>query len=237
MAAPTFEVVIAGGRSYIRQPINMVLLVIVPVVFIIAMRSAVSTFSDVLGGNVGEQAGTGLAGLWAASLLAGVAVFFVLRTTLSTDGRLIVAGLSRRALVSAHSITALAIAGVTSSVSLGVLLATQDVASPASLFLAIFISALIYGAMGIGLARLIEGDLEGSFVLILVFMLDAFVGGPLGGAHGPLAGVFPLHFTSEITVSAMVGGGYPADWLLYGLAHLAVLAAVPLAAEARRAAA
>lgn len=236
MAAPTFEVVIASGRSYVRQPINLVLLVLVPAVFIIAMRSAIGTFSNVLGGNVGERAGTGLAGLWAAALLAGVAVFFVLRTTLSTDARLVVAGLSRRSFVAAHSVTAVAIGAVTSAVSLGVLLATQDVASPATLFLAIFISALIYGAMGIGLARLIEGDLEGSFVLILVFMLDAFVGGPLGGAHGLGAAVYPLHYTSEITVAAMTGGGYPAEWLLYGLAYLAVLAVLPLAVGGRRAA-
>lgn len=234
MVAPTFEVVLASGRSYVRQPINIVLLVVVPVVFIIAMRSAIGTFSNVLGGNLGERAGTGLAGLWAASLLAGVAVFFVLRTTLSTDARLVVAGLSRRSLVAARSITAVAIALVTSSVSLGVLLATQNVDSPLSLFAAIFLSALIYGAMGIGLARLVEGDLEGSFVLILIFMLDAFVGGPLGGAHGLAASVFPLHFTSETAVAAMLGGGYPAEWLLYGLAYLAVVAAVPLAADGRR---
>lgn len=227
MAGPTFEVVGVSAKAYVRQPMNLVLLVIVPPLFIIAMSSAISTFSDVIGGNLGERAGTGLAGLWAAALLTGAATFFVLRTSLRADARLVVAGLSRRALVAAQSVSAMSLALVTATVSFAMLLGTQDVADPLSLFGAIFLSALIYAAIGVSLAWFVEGDLEGSFVIILIFMLDAFVGGPLGGGEGVIANLFPVHFPSEIAVAAMLGTDYSVVWFAWGIAYLAVLASIP----------
>ena len=53
--------------------------------------------------------------------------------------------------------------------------------------------------------------------IILVFMLDAFVGGPLGGGDGVAANVFPVHFPSEMAVSAMLGTDYSLVWLLWGV--------------------
>lgn len=85
MSAPIEEVIIANIRQYVREPVNLALLLLLPPLFIIAMSGAISTFSDVLGGNVGERAGTGLSGLWAASILTGVASFFRSRVRVSMD--------------------------------------------------------------------------------------------------------------------------------------------------------
>ncbi|HUF52758.1 MAG TPA: hypothetical protein VMR52_03145 [Dehalococcoidia bacterium] len=230
MSAPVVEVFGASARAYVRQPINIVLLIILPPLLIIAMNSAISTFSDVIGGNLGERAGTGLAGLWAASLLTGAAVFFVLRTSLQTDARLVVAGLSELSLSSAHAIATLLIALITTLISFLMLVATQEVGDALNLFAAILASALIYGAIGTLLAWFIEGDLEVSFVIILIFMLVAFVGGPLGGSTGLVANLFPLHFTSEIAVASMLGDSFPGEWFVYsGLYLAAIIAAYPAA--------
>lgn len=226
MASPAVEVAFANARQYSRQPINLVLLALIPPLFIIAMSSAIGTFSDVLGGNLGERAGTGLAGLWAASLLTGAATFFILRTSVRTDGRLVAAGLRPSSLGLAHATTAVALAVLTTSVSFSMLMLTQDVADPVDLFAAILLAALVYAAIGVALAWFIEGDLEGSFVIILVFMLDAFVGGPLGGGSGFFAGLFPVHFPSEIAVAAMLGGSYRAEWFIWSGLYLALLAGV-----------
>jgi hypothetical protein len=230
MASPAGEVVFANARQYARQPINLVLLALIPPLFIIAMSSAIGTFSDVLGGNLGERAGTALAGLWAASLLAGAATFFILRTSIRADGRLVAAGLPPSSLGMAHAATAVVLATLTTSVSFSMLVLTQDVADPLDLFVAILLAALVYAAIGAALAWFIEGDLEGSFVIILVFMLDAFVGGPLGGGGGFFAGLFPVHFPSEIAVASMLGTAYKAEWLAWSGIYLALLAGVsPLA--------
>lgn len=226
MASPAVEVAAANARQYIRQPINLVLLALIPPLFIIAMSSAIGTFSDVLGGNLGERAGTGLAGLWAASLLTGAATFFILRTSVRTDGRLIAAGLRPASLGLAHATTAVALATLTTSVSFAMLVLTQDVSDPVALFAAILLAALVYAAIGVALAWFIEGDLEGSFVIIFVFMLDAFVGGPLGGGSGFLAGLFPVHFPSEIAVASMLGASYKAEWFVWSGISLALLAGV-----------
>jgi hypothetical protein len=58
------------------------------------------------------------------------------------------------------------------------------VASSVDLWAAIVLGALAYEGLGFALAFFISGDLEGLFVIILVFMLDAFVAGPVGGASG-----------------------------------------------------
>jgi len=78
----------------------------------------------------------------------------------------------------------------------------------------------------VALAWFIEGDLEGSFVIILVFMLDAFVGGPLGGGSGFFAGLFTVHFPSEIAVASMLGTSYKVEWLVWSGIYLALLAGV-----------
>ncbi len=62
--------------EYWRRPLNVVLLIAVPVVFVTLSAGALSDFADILGGgtDVGEfEAAT--AG-WAAAVLAGVAEFF-----------------------------------------------------------------------------------------------------------------------------------------------------------------
>lgn len=226
MASPAVEVTFANARQYVRQPVNLVLLALLPPLFIVAMSSAISTFSDVIGGNLGERAGTGLAGLWAASLLAGAATFFILRTSVRADGRLIAAGLRPSSLALAHATTAATLAVATTSVSFAMLMFTQEVAEPACLFAAIFLAALIYAALGAGLAWFIEDDMEGSFVIILVFMLDAFVGGPLGGGEGFFAGLFPVHFPSEIAVASMLGTSYQGEWFAWAGIYLLVLASL-----------
>lgn len=226
MASPSAEVALANARQYVRQPVNLFLLAILPPLFIVAMGSAIGTFSDVLGGNLNERAGTGLAGVWAASLLAGAATFFILRTSVRTDGRLVVAGLRPSSLGLAHVATALALAIITTSVSFSVLMVSQEVSKPPELFAAILIAALTYAAIGAGLAWFIEDDMEGSFVIIFVFMLDAFVGGPLAGAGGWFAGLYPIHFPSEIAVASMLGEPYEAEWLVYAAVYLGLLTSV-----------
>jgi len=234
MSSATAEVIGAGARQYVREPMNLVLLLVLPPLFIVAMSSAISTFSGVLGGNLGERAGAGLSGLWAASILTGVASFFLASASARVDGRLVLAGLHPTSLTAAHVTATLTIALVTTTVSVGILLATQTVGRPEVLFAAILAAALIYGFIGSLLSVYVRGDLEGSFVIILLFMLDAFVGGPLAAGEGVFAESLPLHSPSEISIAGMVDAPVKDSWVAWSGGYLLVLAAVAALALSRR---
>jgi hypothetical protein len=214
--------------------VNVALLLIVPPLLIIAMSGAISTFSNVIGGNLGERAGTAVSGLWAAALLTGVASFFLAVATSRVDARLVLAGLNAKVIAASHGLVTVTIALLTTAVSLVILLFTQEVAQTEVLFAAIFLAAMIYGAIGSLLSVYVRGDLEGSFVIILVFMLDAFVGGPLASGQGLLTDLFPVHFPSEIAVSAMVGSPIQEDWWLWSAAVLIVVGSAALLALSTR---
>jgi hypothetical protein len=237
MSAAAQEVIVANVRQYVREPVNIALLIILPPLFILAMSGALSTFSEVLGGNLGVRAGAGLAGLWAAAILTGVASFFLSLASARVDGRLIMAGLRPGSVGAAHAAVTVVVAVLTTSISTGMLLATQEVASAGALFAAILIASLIYGSIGSILSVYVRGDLEGSFVIILIFMLDAFVGGPLAAGKGIFADLLPVHFPSEIAISAMVGSSADNEWWLWSLAYLAAVSVPAVIAVVRRRAA
>jgi len=78
--------------EYWRRPLNVVLLIAVPVVFVILSAGVLADFADILGGaaDVGDvEAAT--AG-WAAAVLAGVAGFFHVSQSRDADRRLAAAG-------------------------------------------------------------------------------------------------------------------------------------------------
>ena len=234
MSTATQEVIVANARQYLREPVNLALLLLIPPLFIIAMSGAISTFSNVIGGNLGERAGTGLSGLWAAAILTGVASFFLSLASTRVDGRLILAGLRPSAIAAAHGLVTVTIAVLTTTVSVAILLSTQEVARLEALVAAILLASLIYGSMGSLLSVYVRGDLEGSFVIILVFMLDAFVGGPLAAGKGVFADLLPVHFPSEIAVAAMAGSPIESSWWLWSLVYLGAMAVPATVAVIRR---
>ena len=234
MSAPTGEVIFANIRQYVREPVNLALLAIVPPLFVIAMSGAIGTFSDVLGGNLGERAGAGLSGLWAAMILTGVASFFLAIASARVDARLVLAGLRPASVAAGHALVTVAIALATSAVSVAILLSTQEVAKLDALFAAILLASLIYGSMGFLLSVYVHGDLEGSFVIILIFMLDAFVGGPLASGQGLLADLMPVRFPSEIAVAAMIDAPVQGEWWLWSLLYLVAVAVPASVAIMRR---
>jgi len=234
MSTATQEVIVANARQYVREPVNLALLLLIPPLFIIAMSGAISTFSNVTGGNLDERAGTGLSGLWAAAILTGVGSFFLSLASTRVDGRLLLAGLRPAAVAAAHGLVTVAIAVLTTTVSVAILLFTQEVARLEALVAAILLASLIYGSIGSLLSVYVRGDLEGSFVIILIFMLDAFVGGPLAAGKGVFADLLPVHFPSEIAVAAMAGSPIESGWWLWSLVYLGAMAGPATVAVIRR---
>lgn len=236
MSSASVEVLRAAGRQYARQPINLVLLVVLPPLLVLALASAISTFSGVLGGNLNEATGAGVAALWAAALLAASASFFLIGASRHADERLLIAGLRPAALDAAHAAGGAILALATGTVGFSIVMATREVASPFDLWAGVVLGAIAYEALGATLTSFIRGDLEGSFVIILVFMLDAFVAGPLGGASGFWPNLFPLHHPSQVVIDAVLHGDVDRWRYAWVAAYTCALIAVSVLAHRRRSA-
>jgi len=224
----------AAGKQYARQPTNVVLFVILPPLFVLALGAAMSTFSDVLGGNLTERTSTALAALWAAALLSGSASFFIVSASRRADERLVIAGMQRGAVEVAHAAAATIMASAAGTTGFAIVVMTSDIARPVHLLAAVVVGATAYAAVGVALAFVIRGDLEGSFVIILVFMFDAFIAGPLGGADGFWPNLFPLHHPSELVVDAALNADVSAARYLWSAGYTLLLIGVAAAAHKRR---
>ena len=224
----------AAGKQYARQPTNLVLFVILPPLFVLALGAAMSTFSDVLGGNLTERTSTALAALWAAALLSGSASFFIVSASRRADERLVIAGMQRGAVEVAHAAAATIMASAAATTGFAIVVVTTDIASPVHLLAAVVVGATAYAAAGVALAFVIQGDLEGSFVIILLFMFDAFIAGPLGGADGFWPNLFPLHHPSELVVDAALNADVSAARYLWSAGYTLLLIGTAAAAHRRR---
>jgi hypothetical protein len=107
--------------EYVRRPLNVVLLVVVPVIFVILAAGAISDFASIVGfvDDPGLLAGP-TAG-WAATFLAGVAGFFHVLGSRDRDRRLSAAGMGATRITSARLVSGLLLAVVAAGSAVGAL--------------------------------------------------------------------------------------------------------------------
>src|SRR6266508_2444628 len=100
--------------DYARNPVNLLTLVLVPVVFVLVAAGPLADAAKLLGGaGGGPPVETATAG-WAAGFLAGVAMYFQVAAARDTDRRLVVAGMPARPMVAARLLTGLVLAATCS---------------------------------------------------------------------------------------------------------------------------
>lgn len=90
--------------DYIRNPVNLLLLVVVPTVFVIVASGALAKSAKLLDGPGAPAVQTATAG-WAAAYIAGIAMYFQIAATRDTDRRVVIAGLPAARLALARLLT------------------------------------------------------------------------------------------------------------------------------------
>ena len=75
--------------DYVRNPVNLIVLVLVPLVFVVVAARSLADTMELLGGSIGPALQTVTAG-WAAGFLSGLAMYFQIRWR-AADRRLILA--------------------------------------------------------------------------------------------------------------------------------------------------
>jgi hypothetical protein len=169
--------------DYARRPLNLVLLVVVPVVIVVALAGDLANMSKLLSATAKpghlEVATAG----WAAAAVAGLAGFFQVvgsrdaEVTGSANGdrRLALAGFRLRHILAGHLGVIAAVAVITSAVSLAVSAAFFTPRLWVEYAGAVLLIAFTYAMIGVVLGPLV-GRLGGLYLLLLLSIVDVGYG-------------------------------------------------------------
>jgi len=211
--------------EYARRPLNLVLLAAVPVVFVAMSAGALADFGRILGAQTTlGQLEAATAG-WAAAFLAGVAGYFHVSGSREADRRLAAAGSATAGVVTARLASSLLLATVATVGALLALMARTDVTDPVRAVGATAMFAIIYLGIGATIGALVRSEVNGSLLLIFVWMFDVFLGPGMGQADSLLNRFFPAHFPTLVMLDASTNHASPLGdlgaslaWTLGGLA-------------------
>ena len=216
-------------REQIRAPLNLVLLVVIPVFFVLIFATVLGEFAAALGGDLAGQAATSISAGWAAAFLCGALGFFQLNSSRDADRRLAGAGLGAWRVATARIASALVLGVIVSVVAYLTLWLRTGIGHPPHAAIAIFLFATIYIGIGALIGAIVRGPLEGSLLVVLVFSLDVF-SGPAMSSGGGLSKVTPTRDAANLLIAA--GGGQsspPGDWLGAAAVAIGALAVALLA--------
>ena len=227
-----------GVRQHARTPVLLGLLVGLPAYMLVTFGLLVPDSPVPLSLPGGGSITASLAAVYVAmltpmvaGLLAGIAGLFVMRATREADARLVIAGYRPREVLAAR----VGLLGVVGLVVTAVCVAATAVTplAPAALPLfvaAALVAALLYGSLGV-LAGLLFDRLAGVYLVLFGTMLDMFLfQNPLVEDPAAVAPYLPGYGPVRGAVAAAFAAS-PDPWLLLpGLAYLAAVAAVALAA-------
>ncbi len=192
-----------------RRPLNLVLLVVVPVIFVGLSSSAIADFARALGLGASADSLGSVTASWTAAFLAGVSGFILVHDCREPDRRLARAGMSSRAITGARLTTGLLLALAASIASLAALAALSDLADPVRAVAGTLLAATIYLAIGVGVGTVMRSDVNCSLVVIFIWMLDVFLGPATAGSDLVLSRVLPSHFVTLVMLDAATDHGEP----------------------------
>ena len=199
------------AREQLRAPFTLALLIAVPALFVISAAGVLSDFAAALGGSLAGDAAVALSAGWAAAFISGALGFFQAASSRGGDRRLALAGLGPGRMAISRIAASVMLAVVASAAAFVALLARVDVAHPAHAAAGILAFALLYLAIGVLVGSVIQAPLEGSLLVVFIFLLDAFSGPGMTDAV-PVWSVSQK--AADILLAAGAGTASPtADWI------------------------
>ncbi len=225
-----------AALDYARRPLNLVLLVAVPVVLVFVWGATLADFSRLVGGSANRvQVEAATAG-WATAVLAGLGGFFQVSGSRPADRRLAAAGMRTAPVVAGRLGTCMGLAVVASAGGLAALVVRSGLNDPGRAVAATLLIGVIYMALGVLVGTVVRSDMNGSLLITLVWILDVFLGPALSSGSSALTWAFPLHFPTLVLTSQASGHAGPLSdvgWSLLWAVGLAGLAVARLAATTR----
>jgi len=233
----TFLFVRRFVADYARNPVNLLFLVLVPVVFVVVAAGSIADAARLLGGVAGGTAVQTATAGWAAGFLAATAMYFQVSGARGTDRRLVISGLPAARLVAARLLAGLALAGLATAAALAALAARSAGIDDAGRVVAgTLMFAVIYLGIGAVVGVLMANPVNGTVLILFVWMVDLALGPVLGAPDAVPTRVLPTHFVSLwMTGNPSGHAGGPGDlgWALAWTLGAAALAFAVVSATTR----
>ena len=191
-------------REQLRAPFTLVLLIVVPVLFVVSAAGTLHDFAKALGGSLAGDAAVTLSAGWAAAFLAGALGFFAAASSRGADRRLALAGLGPAKVAISRIVASIALATIAAVAAFVALELRSRVAHPWHAAVAILAFAWLYLGIGVLVGSLVTDPLEGSLIVVFVFILDVFSGPGMGAAAAPWA---ISRKTADVLIAAGLGRG------------------------------
>ena len=223
------------AEEQLRAPFTVALLVIIPALFVVSAAGTLSDFADALGGSLAGDAAVALSAGWAAAFVSGALGFFQAVSSRGADRRLALAGLGPGRVAASRIGASIVLAGIAAAAAFAALQLSTDVRHPWHAAAAVLAFALLYLGIGVLVGSVIHAPLEGSLVVVFVFLLDAFSGPGMSESSPPWA---VSQNAAELLIAAGAGAASPrGDWIDVALvtagALLAAMAAFVASARSR----
>lgn len=181
--------------DYVRNPVNLIVLVLVPLVFVMVAARSLADAMELLGGDLGPSLETTTAG-WAAGFLSSLAMYFQIRSARVADKRMLLAGLPSARLIAARAGTGLLLALLVSAVALVALTVRTGIDDPVRVIAGTLMFAVIYLAIGALVGVAVSNPVNGAVVILLIWMIDVFFGPGGSGGDYVISRFFPTHFVT-----------------------------------------
>jgi hypothetical protein len=192
--------------DYVRNAVNLLLLAVVPIVFVVVVAGSLADFAKLLDGTGGIAVQTVTAG-WAAAFLAGIGMYFQTAATRDTDLRLVIAGLPASRLTLARLLTGLLLAALASTTALLALAARTGMVHPTRAIAGTLMFAVIYVAIGAVVGTLARNPVNGTVIVLFVWILDVFLGPTMSSTDRLATRFLPTHFVTLWMVDLPSGHG------------------------------
>ncbi|MCL9814504.1 ABC transporter permease [Natranaeroarchaeum aerophilus] len=228
--------VATGLRTFLREPTNLGLLVVLPPIVLLAFDLSMDVVADVPGLDVPSAAAELGGALFATAFLAGLLGLFQVVGAADPDRRLIVCGFRPWEMLLARVLTIGLASALVTGIVYVIFLTLSDL-TPASHALAIvslLVAALIYGLIGVLIGAVLNRELVGSLVLVFLADYDAFASlGVIPMDHTAVDYV-PLSHPSNLLDSAVHDGTVATADALIAVTYVVGLAVLTLAAVTLR---
>ncbi len=225
----------AGTQSFVREPFNVVLLLVLPALSIqiygvsLAQFPAVGIFDAA--GTL-ETTGRITGAVFATGALAGVLGLFQMISARHADRRLALCGFPDVELVVSRLLTIAVVGSVIAGVATVTLVAIlgEPVSAAPLVFVGLGVAAAAYGLLGILVGTVLPRELEGSLVLVILADVDNVFASGLFGIDESITQFAPLSHPHELVTAAVVDGQLATEHLLPAGGHLLVFAVLSIAA-------
>ena len=221
-----------GVREYLRTPVLLALLVVLPAYMILHISSVTPDvpipLAIVDGVNTASlpDAYAVLMTPMAGALVGGIAGLFLMRMTRDADARLVLTGYRPAEVVLARFGLLGGVTAVVTLLSVAILAWQFVPEQPAWFALAVLLASLTYAMLGV-LAGTVLDRLAGVYVMLFLPTLDVFLfENPSVSRTKWYAPLLPGHFAVRAVFQAGFTGGVDLAGVGWALGYLAVLVAV-----------